>query len=231
LSDQKNPELEGYRSSSLDKLAHYSGDPWGPGNPYYEHAEQYIQQSWEKVIWPFIGDVADFTHSLDLAAGHGRNSEFLLRYAETLVIMDIQPGNIELCRARFADELYVSYHVCNGYDLRPLADESLTFIYCFDAMVHFDSDVVRSYLKDMRRVLRPGARAFLHHSNYTGGHDWRSNPHSRNFMSREMFGHYAVKEGLTVMKQQLLNWGNEAGLDCMSIIEKPLPVDDATSGS
>jgi len=221
MSDHSNQERSGgHQANSLDELARYSGDPWGPENPYYEHAEQYIQQSWEQVIWPFIGHLADFTHTLDLAAGRGRNSEFLLRYAETLAIMDIQPGNIEVCRARFADQPDISYYVCNGYDLQPLADASLTFIYCFDAMVHFDSDVVRSYLKDTRRVLRPGGRAFYHHSNYTDGHDWRSNPHGRNFMSREMFGHYAVKEGLTVVRQELLNWGGEASLDCLSMIEK-----------
>jgi ubiquinone/menaquinone biosynthesis C-methylase UbiE len=179
-----------------------------------------MQQSWERVIWPFIGSLADFTHTLDLAAGRGRNSEYLLRYAETLVIMDIQPGNIEVCSARFADYSNISYYVCNGYNLQPLNDQSLTFIYCFDAMVHFDSDVVRSYLKDTHRVLRPGGRAFYHHSNYTGGGDWRSNPHGRNFMSREMFRHYVDKERLTVVQQELLNWGNEPGLDCLSVIEK-----------
>jgi len=222
VSDQRESNREtSYRSNSLDDLAHYSGDPWGAENPYYEHAELHMQQSWEKIIWPFIGDAVDFTHTLDLAAGHGRNSEFLLRYAETLVIMDIQASNIEICRARFADFPNVSFHLCNGFDLQPLPDDSLTFIYCFDAMVHFDSDVVRSYLRDTRRVLRPGGRAFYHHSNYTGGHDWRSNPHGGNFNSREMFGHYADKERLTVVKQQLLNWGEEIGLDCLSIIERP----------
>lgn len=208
-----------YRSRSLDELARYSGDPWGPGNSYYEMAEPHMQNSWERLIWPFLGGAVDFTHTLDLAAGHGRNSAYLLRYAETLVIMDIQPANIEACRARFATHANVSYYVCSGYDLQPLPNDALTLIYCFDAMVHFDSDVVRSYLRDTYRVLQRGGRAFFHHSNYTGGHDWRRNPHSRNFMSRELFAHYADKERLTIVKQQVIDWG-VVGLDCFSLVER-----------
>jgi ubiquinone/menaquinone biosynthesis C-methylase UbiE len=183
----------GYRADSLDELAHYSGDPWQPKNPFFDRAEADMQNAWERLIWPFIGNAVDFTDTLDLAAGHGRNSEYLLRHAKTLVIMDIQPGNVETCRARFASRDNVSYYVCTGYDLQPLPDNSLTLAYCFASMVHFDSDVVRSYLRDARRVLRPGGRAFFHHSNYTGGHDWRKNPESRNFMSREFFAHYAIR--------------------------------------
>jgi SAM-dependent methyltransferase len=162
----------------------------------------------------------DFTHTLDLAAGHGRNSEFLLHYAEKLAIVDIQPANIEACRARFAGRPNVSFYIGNGYDLQPLADGSLTAIYCFDAMVHFDSDVVRSYLRDTYRVLCPGGRAFFHHSNYTGGHDWRTNVQGRNFMSRELFAHYADKERLKIIKQQVVDWGTDIALDCFSLLER-----------
>jgi ubiquinone/menaquinone biosynthesis C-methylase UbiE len=212
-----------YRSDSLVQLARYSGDPWGPGNAYYQKAEKAMHYSWERVVWPFIGDAVDFKNTLDLAAGHGRNSEYLLRYAETLAIMDIQPSNIEACRARFAERTNISYHVCTGYDMQPLPEGSLTLIYCFDAMVHFDSDVVRSYLRDTRRVLQMGGRAFFHHSNYTGGYDWKKNPHARNFMSREMFAHYADKERLKIVKQEVINWGGgHLGLDvdCLTLVER-----------
>ena len=103
-------------------------------------------------------------------------------------------------------------------NLMPVETGSVTLVYCFDAMVHFDSDVVRSYLRDTKRVLKPGGRAFFHHSNYTGGHDWKKNPASRNFMSKELFGHYAMKEGLAVIKQRVINWDIHDNLDCLSMI-------------
>jgi SAM-dependent methyltransferase len=111
--------------------------------------------------------------------------------------------------------------VNSGYDLRPAEDGVFTLVYCFDAMVHFEKEVVRSYLRDTARVLKPGGRGFFHHSNYTGGRDWRTNPHSRNFMCRELFAAYAQIEGLRVLRQDVLNWGHIHGLDCLSLVEKP----------
>jgi SAM-dependent methyltransferase len=205
---------------SLSKLAAYSGDPWEPSNAYFAQAEDKMAGLWEHHVYPFING-CNFSCTLDLAAGHGRNSEFLLRYTSKLIVMDIQPGNVDICRSRFHGRGGdISYWVNNGYDLQPVADASVTMIYCFDAMVHFDSDVVRSYLRDSVRVLQPGARAFFHHSNYTGGHDWRTNPGSRAFMSRELFAHYALKEGLVILDQRLIDWG-QPDLDCFSLVGKP----------
>jgi SAM-dependent methyltransferase len=146
---------------------------------------------------------------------------FLLEHATHLTISDIQSGNVEICRKRFAAYQNVSYVVGSGYDFAPIENGSLSFIYCFDAMVHFDSDVVRSYLRDARRVLEPGGRGFFHHSNYTGGHDWRRNPNARNFMSKELFEHYALKEGLIVVRQKKINWGKVVDSDCLSLVENP----------
>ena len=111
--------------------------------------------------------------------------------------------------------------VNNGYDLQPIPSSSVTLIYCFDAMVHFDSDVVRSYLRDAFRVLVAGGRGFFHHSNYTGGDDWRANPGSRGFMSAALFSHYAGKEGLRILRQSIIDWGGIRGLDCLTLVERP----------
>src|ERR1017187_10291893 len=119
----------------LSSLAAYSGNPWTPNNLYFERAEKDGRWLWEHLIWPFIND-CDFMDVVDLLAGHGRNSAILFNYATRLIITDIQVGNIEVCRSRFGDRANVSYAVGNGYDFQPIADSTLTFIYCFDSMVH-----------------------------------------------------------------------------------------------
>ena len=171
------------------------------------------------LLLPFI-EGCNFTHTIDLAAGHGRNSAKLATLADRLTIMDIQPGNIEICKERFSDREKTSFFVNNGFDMQPVRDGDVTLVYCFDAMVHFDSDVIRSYLRDTRRVLAPGCSAFFHHSNYSGGHDWRTNPSSRNFMTKELFAHYALKEGLEILSQRVINWGDTPNIDCLTLVER-----------
>jgi len=205
--------------STLRELAAYSGDPWNPANTYFEHAEGFMEESWTRIIQPFLEPV-DFSRVVDLAAGHGRNSEYLKRFAKEIYILDIQPGNVERCQERFAGDDRFQYATNNGYDLQPVPDEWATLVYCFDAMVHFDSDVVRSYLRDTARVLQVGGHGFFHHSNYLGGFDWRENPNSRNFMSMEFFALYADKEGLEVCNQQKLDWGGYSDLDCLTLVRR-----------
>jgi SAM-dependent methyltransferase len=206
--------------AGIASLAAYSGDPWTPDNPYFLEAEKHGRWLWENLTWPFIDD-SDFSTVLDLAAGHGRNSVFLLNHANRLIISDIQEGNVTICRERFGGRANVSFHVGNGYDFQPISGSELTLIFCFDAMVHFDSDVVRSYLRDTFRVLKPGGRGFFHHSNYTAGHDWRHNPNARNFMSKQLFEHYALREGLEIIRQKVINWGELVESDCLSLVERP----------
>jgi len=212
--------MSGVSVEKLKELAAYSGDPWTPDNEYFAHAEPFMEPLWKQLLQPFL-EGCDFTHTVDLAAGHGRNSIILSTLAERLTIIDIQPSNIEICRRRFGNRKNIEFFVNNGFDMRPVRDEDVTLVYCFDAMVHFDSDVVRSYLCDTRRVLLPGGRGFFHHSNYTGGDDWRTNVEARNFMSKVWFAHYAQKEGLKVLNQRLIEWSGIADLDCLTLVERP----------
>jgi ubiquinone/menaquinone biosynthesis C-methylase UbiE len=98
----------------------------------------------------------------------------------------------------------------------------VTLVYTFDSMVHFDSDVIRAYMKEFYRILKPGGHCFCHHSNYTGnpGGDFTTNPHWRNFMSKELFAHYAIKEGFKIIEQKVIDW-SVPNLDCLSLIQKP----------
>jgi SAM-dependent methyltransferase len=203
----------------LKALGRFSGDPWIPTNPYFAKAAGVMDGLWERLIWPFISD-SDLSVSLDLAAGHGRNSVKLLPLSQRLFITDIQPGNVTLCKDKFASSGKVTAFVGSGFDFRPVEDGMLTFIYCFDAMIHFDSDVVRSYLRDARRVLRPGGRGFFHHSNITVGPKWKTNLANRNFMSADLFAHYATKEGHSVTRQKVIDWSIHKNIDCLTVIER-----------
>ena len=194
--------------------------------PYFAAAEPHMDGQWRELILPFLRLEAsgiDCAVTVDLAAGHGRAAAKLLPLAGRLHVVDLHPNNVEACRRRFGNDPRVFYHVTNGWSL-PLPDAEATSLFCFDAMVHFDSDVVRAYLRESRRVLRPGGHAFLHHSNTVAhpGGDFGSQAHWRNFMSKEMLAHYAAKEGLEVLRQQPVDWAGDGGfIDCFSLLRRP----------
>jgi SAM-dependent methyltransferase len=195
-------------------------------SPYYDAAEQGIERQWRELIWPFLTDreesgCINFSRTVELAAGHGRNSAKLLPLAGRLYLVDINTENITFLRRRFGKNAKINYHINNGYSLPFLNNNSISFIYCFDAMVHFDSDVIRSYMKEFARILAPEGCAFAHHSNYTGnpGGDPHRNPGWRHFMSRELFAHYANKEGLRVIRQKPVDWKCDGTfIDCFTLL-------------
>src|SRR4029077_6013601 len=90
-------------------------------SPYYDAAEQGIERQWKELIWPFLMDEhevgIDFSRTVELAAGHGRNSAKLLPLANKLYLVDINVENIVFLRRRFGQNRKIHYHVNNGYSL------------------------------------------------------------------------------------------------------------------
>jgi ubiquinone/menaquinone biosynthesis C-methylase UbiE len=225
VNDEREAANQHLDIATVSEAARVVGQHWRR-SLYFDRAEPAMSRQWDQLIVPFLkesGAEIDFTATLDLAAGHGRNSVMLLPLAKQLYIADINVENIEFCKTRFRDHDHITYLVTDGFRLSSILSQSITFVYCFDSMVHFDSDVVRSYLGEFRRILKSGCFGFLHHSNYVenpGGSDYRKNPAGRNFMSRDLFKHYAVKEGLLVPYQKLIDWRRDGGLlDCFSLIQ------------
>jgi ubiquinone/menaquinone biosynthesis C-methylase UbiE len=180
----------------LRRLAQEVGMDWAYG-PYYDEAESTMDSQWEGEIWPFIRG-CDFTFTVELAGGHGRNTEKLRHLARTLYVVDIREENVLFLEERFQHAKNVSVVRNNGIDLAGIGDAQATFVYSWDSMVHFDSDVVRAYLREFRRVLKEGGYGFCHYSNVdsdpTGS--YVDHPGWRNFMSTKLFEHYLRKERL-----------------------------------
>jgi SAM-dependent methyltransferase len=137
--------------------------------------------------------------------------------------MDIHQSNLDTCRERLAAAANVFYALNNGFDFRPIADGSITAIYCYDAMVHFSPDLVASYLRDTTRVLAPGGRALYHHSNYSAPLErpYGQNPHARNHMTKALFAELSRQAGLDVLRSEPMDWGHEKNLDCLTLLERP----------
>ena len=190
-------------------------------NEYYPQAEEAMDEQWETIIWPCIQH-CDFSVVVDLAAGAGRNSQKLLPLIEEyLVIVDICESNLQCCKDRFKHDYNIQYELTDGQSI-PVNNDSITLIYCWDAMVHFEVETVWEYLKEAYRVLQVGGKAFFHHSNYVGvcNSDFRYNPYARNYMSKNLFDLMARRAGLTVEHSNVIRWGEIWDMDCITLLSK-----------
>jgi len=189
-------------------------------NPYYDHAEPFMQEQWDNLIYSRIKD-CDFSYVVDLACGRGRNSVKLAIRSKHLVLVDICQQNLEACQQRFSCLSGIEYLLCDGQSI-PVQPDTATLVYCFDAMVHFDPVAVFRYIEDCAKVLRPDGIGFFHHSNYSGNQngDWRHNPHARNHMTQQLFVDKCKEVGLSIVSSDIIDWGTAEGLDCITVVKK-----------
>lgn len=189
---------------------------------YFDLAESGIEWQWETLIYPNIKDF-NFDICLELAPGHGRNTEKLKQYAKQIHLVDVNESCIEACRSRFGNaegNCQFFYYVNSGYSLEEIGDATMTCIYSWDAVVHFDKLVVRSYVREFARILQSGGYGFIHHSNYgeiNPSSEWMNNPGWRSNMTAKLFLEYCNDVGLKVVKQEII--GQER--DCITIFYKP----------
>lgn len=206
-------------TSALSKLVEKAGAYWADSR-YYEDAERHTKLFWEptSVFFQLFGKL-NLANVIELACGHGRHAERIVGLVGHITLMDIHEGNLEVCKQRLADKSNITFKLVSGSDFRPIEDKTVTAIFCYDAMVHFEPEVVRSYLVDTARVLSPGGMALYHHSNYDApGSEWSRNPHARNHMTFDLFKRYADEAGLGILASEPKVWGGVSDLDRVSLV-------------
>jgi SAM-dependent methyltransferase len=138
------------------------GDEWDGqarycGQPY---------EAWKASVFEtFIKEnINPSTIALEVAAGHGRWSPYLIRHASRVYLADMNPDCIAFCKEKFKTHDHVSCHVNDGTTLPFLEPTSVDFIWSYDSFVHMEKDTIQSYFLEFARVLRPGGRAVIHHA-------------------------------------------------------------------
>ena len=189
---------------------------------YFARAEADMDSQWRDTIFPLIRDF-DFEIVLELAPGHGRNTEKLCALAKKIYAVDYNRDALERCRERLGEQTSdcrIEYHANDGTDLAMIPDGAISVIYCWDAAVHFDKEVIADYVAEFARVLKPGGKGFVHHSNLgeQAAKDIKKNPHWRSNMSKELFAEFCRRSGLRVVSQTDIPWGEIT--DCASIFTK-----------
>ena len=213
------------------------GHEWSPAG-----TEAGTDLLWWRSIMPRLHAYLPAATLLEIAPGFGRWTSYLTPHAARLVAVDVTERCIEICRERFADRPGAEFHLNDGQSLPMVADDSVDLAFSFDSLVHVEAPQILAYLAELARVLRPGAHAFIHHSNLgayadAAGQvpDWVTKRHWRAAsMSAAIFRKAAREAGLTVVSQEVINWvgrgrkadrfrleGDAVALtDCISVLRR-----------
>jgi SAM-dependent methyltransferase len=133
---------------------------------------------------------------LEIGPGAGRWTEYLIPLASRLVLVDLTPECIRICRQRFSEHENIEFFVNNGRDLSCAASNSVDRIWSFDVFVHIQRADVAQYLAEFRRILISGGMAIIHHSAKGETETlWRSD------MTAEWMIQACREVGLSVMEQ------------------------------
>jgi ubiquinone/menaquinone biosynthesis C-methylase UbiE len=139
--------------------------------------------------------IPDGKNVLEIGSGAGRWTEFLQPMSASLIGVDISQKCIALCREKFASAKNVKFLITQGNTLGGVDDQSIDAIWSFDVFVHIDNRDTEAYVREFRRVMRPGAIGLVHHSKEQVEGGWRSNLTAEKF--KELLG----AQGFTVVDQ------------------------------
>lgn len=181
---------------------------------------------WMAMIRPRIACGLPARSVVEIAPGHGRWTRFLLDQCETYAGFDLAERCTDYCRARFADLVArrpVRFETNDGTSLPGVPDGSVDFVFSFDSLVHVEQTTMEAYLSAIARALRPGGRAFLHHSNFAAiGPQSQGWDHERGgTQSAEAVRVAAESSGLHVLVQEPVTWAHHAMIDCFTTVAKP----------
>jgi ubiquinone/menaquinone biosynthesis C-methylase UbiE len=184
------------------------GDEWSGqasmcGIPYAEWKKTLV----DSLIMPEIGPQSSV---IEIAPGHGRWTEFLLAGSAHVTIVDISPNCLNFCRGRFDGVENIDYFLTPGNKLPHHASGAIDFLWSYDSFVHMDRNVIEGYLAEMKRVLKVGGRATLHHANIddVDNHVQAEHKGWRSPINERIMKELAEKAGLQVVRQ-FVYWDEE----------------------
>ncbi len=93
---------------------------------------------------------------LEIACGIGRVSRFVAPRCEYLYCIDILDEALAEAEKNLISFKNVSFQKTNGYDLGDFDEDYFSCVYSFTAFFHFDFEMVVTYFREIKRVLKRG---------------------------------------------------------------------------
>lgn len=98
---------------------------------------------------------------VELGCGVGRLLRPALKKFKRVIGFDVSSSAISKAQELLGNDPALELHLGNGFDLKPLADASVDVAVSFAALTCMPTEVIVNYLREIHRVLKPGATARL----------------------------------------------------------------------
>lgn len=129
---------------------------------YYIDAGKGAGMQFDEIVKPIIlnyKEKINYSMVIDFACGEGRTAQFLGPISSKLYIVDSSHSAIEVCKEKFATHPHVT-PLCNASGCIPVEAYKFSFIYTWDAIVHFTYKDIYYYFLEFYRVLVEGREYF-----------------------------------------------------------------------
>jgi SAM-dependent methyltransferase len=207
-------------------------EAWNKEKKWTTQGEEW-SEAWGGSLYQWMGGIYPRIHRfipceaiVEIASGYGRWTQYLLRYSKRLLGFDLTERCIESCRERFSRFEHCSFRVNDGLSLPSVEDATIDFVFSLDSLVHCEMDVIKAYLAETSRILKPEGTAFIHHSNlkafprHTDDAKNKVTHWRAPSVSAEEVALVATRCGLVTTRQECVNWGGKMTIDCFSTFFK-----------
>ena len=106
----------------------------------------------------------EFT-AVEIGPGGGRWTQYL-KAVRRLYVVDFYQEMLDEFRRGYAQPNIVPVKN-NGDDFPGIGDGEVDFLFTFDVFVHLELPLIRSYLENMWRILKPGGKVLIHYADQT----------------------------------------------------------------
>jgi SAM-dependent methyltransferase len=98
---------------------------------------------------------------LDLGCGIGRVVRYVAPLCSSIWAVDASEVMLDHARSRLAETTNVRFARCTGTRIPDVADGSVDVVYSLITLQHLEREDAFALLRELRRVLRPGGKAYI----------------------------------------------------------------------
>jgi len=162
---------------------------------------------------------------LEIAPGFGRWTQYLINFSDEYTGIDLNEECVTHCKNRFSNSgSDVNFYVNDGKSLANIKDDSVDFVFSFDSLVHANAEVLEAYLEQLKNKFTTEGVGFFHHSNlgsFPERGDSTSNHYRDEVVTSDLFKTICERHGLVCISQEVINWGGDKLIDCLSVFTMP----------